>query len=201
MFHDIELQREFEKHAHLRLIEADQTLMETGRYIKFIPIIKSGCIRVLRQNEDGNETFLYHLMGGETCAVSLTCCSIQRLSEVKAVAEEDTELWTIPIQYLEEWQKYREWREFIGMTYQKRFNRLLEVIDQIAFENLDQRLWNYLKARAQAQNTQVLNISHEQIAQELNIQRESATRLIKKLKQLEYIEAGRNQIRILRKIL
>ncbi len=199
-FADAQLKQEFEKNAVLQTVKAGTVLMEAGRYIKMMPILTKGCIRVLRQSEDGKETFLYHLMPGETCALSLTCCSTQRPSEVKTIAEEDTEFWAIPIQYIEEWQKYKEWREFIGTTYQNRFNRLLEVIDQIAFENLDKRLWKYLKARALAQKTQILQVSHEEIAQELNIQRESATRLIKKLKEMGYIETGRNQIKILKRV-
>jgi CRP/FNR family transcriptional regulator len=138
-------------------------------------------------------------MPGETCALSLTCCATQRPSEIKAIAEEDTEIWTVPIQCVEQWQQYKEWKEYIAITYQTRFNKILEVIDNIAFKHLDERLWQYLKSRALAKHTDTLYISHEEIAHELNIQREAATRLIKKLKDHGYIESGRNEIRLLKK--
>ncbi len=180
-------------------VEEGTVLMSPGQYIKFIPIVMKGCIRVLRQNQEGDETFLYHIMPGETCALSLTCCSTMKPSEVKTIAEEDTELWAIPIKQLEEWSLFKEWRDFIALTYQIRFNKLLNVIDDIAFKNMDERIWKYLIARAKAKDNFVLNISHEEIAQELNIQREAATRLLKKLKEIGNIDTGRHQIIILKK--
>lgn len=199
MFTDPILKEKFEQHATLTKVAEGTVLMEPGKYVKIIPFVIKGCIRVLRQNNSGEETFLYHIMPGETCALSLSCCSSLLPSEVKTIAEEDTEFWSVPIQYLEEWQQYKEWKEFIAMTYQNRFNKLLRAIDDIAFENMDERIWRYLLARARAKETTTINISHEEIAKELNIQRESATRLIRKLKDLGLVETGRNQIKILKK--
>lgn len=197
MFTQPELRRAFEAHAQLAEVSEGTVLMEPGQYIQFIPIIVSGCIRVLRQSAEGDETFLYHLMPGETCALSLTCCSTNRPSEIRTIAEEDTKMWMIPIDFIEPWQEYKEWKSFIGLTYQMRFEKLLKVIDDIAFHQMDQRLWSYLLARAQARHTDTLHINHEEIAEELNIQREAATRLIRKLKDHGLIETGRNSIRLL----
>ena len=199
MFFQPELKSAFEQNATKIEAAEGSILLESGQYPSFIPIVLSGCIRVIRQNADGEETFLYHLMPGETCALSLTCCATQRPSEVKTIAEEDTSFWAIPIHLVEEWQQYKEWKTFIGLTYQTRFTKMLTVIDDIAFKHQDERLWKYLQARANVKQTDVLHISHEQIAQELNIQREAATRLLKKLKENGYIETGRNEIRILPK--
>jgi CRP/FNR family transcriptional regulator, anaerobic regulatory protein len=199
IFFQPELQIAFDQHAEIMHASESTVLMEPGQYLQFIPIVISGCIRVLRQNKDGDETFLYHVMPGETCALSLTCCTAQRPSEVRAIAEEDTSFWAVPIRFVEDWQEYKEWKSFIAVTYQNRFNKLLEVIDDIAFKHMDQRLWSYLRARSTAKQTSALKISHEEIAKELNIQREAATRLLKKLKDTGYIETGRNEIRMLKK--
>ena len=199
MFKDTELEKEFVKHAKLKSVPAGKVLIEAGKYIKFIPIVTKGCIRVLRQNENGDEVFLYHIMPGETCAMSLNCCATLRPSEVKTIAEDDTEFWEIPVGYLEDWQRYKEWREFIAGSYQTRFNKLLKAIDDIAFSNMDKRLWKYLVARSDATENFILNISHEDIAKELNIQRETVTRLLKKLKDMGYLKSGRNQIHLLKK--
>jgi len=198
MFTDYKLQEAFEKSAKIRSVKAGEVITNSGQYVQFVPIVISGCIRVLREDENANEVFLYHLMPNETCALSLSCCSTNKESEVKTIAEDDTQMWTIPIEKVEEWQKFTEWREFVAMTYQSRFETLLNVIDDIAFKKLDKRLWNYLKARSKAQGSKQLNISHEEIAQELNIQRESATRLIKKLKEMQFVETARNQITLLK---
>jgi CRP/FNR family transcriptional regulator len=198
MFNDTILEASFKKHAKLMSIAEGEILMNPGEYFRMIPIIISGCIRVLRQNSDGNEIFLYHLMPGETCAMSLTCCNNQSPSEVKTIAEEDTELWAIPIFVLDEWQQHKEWRDFIAATYNIRFNKLLLTINELAFENMIERLWRYLEARSKAKDSDILNINHEEIARELNIQRESATRLIKKLKDLGLVETGRGHLKLLK---
>ncbi|MDZ4668939.1 MAG: Crp/Fnr family transcriptional regulator [bacterium] len=198
IFEDQKLQRAFEENTTLMRLPEGAILMNAGETIRFIPLVKSGCIRVLRQNEDGNETFLYHIMPGETCAMSLTCCNGNALSEVKALAEEDTELFAIPSQNMEDWQQYKEWRNFMALTYKNRFERLLQTIDDLAFQNMDERLWKYLLARSNAKGSKILQVNHEEIGQELNIQRESATRLLKKLKDAGYIETSRGQVTLLK---
>ncbi|MCC6722380.1 MAG: Crp/Fnr family transcriptional regulator [Bacteroidia bacterium] len=199
MFNTIELKSDFEKNSMVLKFKPDTVIIEPGQYIKYIPIVKKGCIRVVRQDENGNEVFLYHIMPGETCALSLSCCSNLKSSDVKTITEDETEIWAIPTSKFDDWQKFAEWRDFIANTYQKRFDKLLNVIDDIAFKNLDTRIWKYLIERANATKSDILNISHDNIAQELNIQRESATRLLKKLKQLGYIQTGRNNIKIIKK--
>ncbi len=198
-FADPDFETLFERVAKKVSVLEGAVLMEPGQTISIVPVVLSGCIRVLRTNDEGAETFLYHIMPGETCALSLTCCSTTRKSAIKAVAEQDTIFFAVDLRYVEEWQKYSSWREFIAMTYQSRLDRLLRVIDDIAFHNMDQRLWTYLLARAEAQDSQVLRLTHDDIAQELNMQREAVTRLIRKLKEMGRIETGRHEIRLLKK--
>lgn len=199
MFTQPKLQLLFKANAQLIHLKEGDVIVEPGTNIRNVPIVIKGCIRVLRQNEAGEETFLYHVMPTESCALTLTCCAMHKTSEIKAIAEEDTELWAIPIKFLEEWQQYKEWKDFIAYTYQSRFNKMLKVIDDIAFKKMDERLWHYLLARSEAKQSTQLHISHEEIAQELNIQREAATRLLKKLKESGFIETGRNEIHLLKK--
>ncbi len=198
IFEDLNLQKSFEESTtHMKLPEGG-ILINAGEVIRFIPLVKSGCIRVLRQNEEGNETFLYHIMPGETCAMSLTCCNANSPSEVKAVAEEETELYAIPIYKIDEWQQFKEWRNFMAATYKNRFERLLKSIDDLAFQNMGERLWKYLLARSNAKGSKTLQVNHDEIAHELNIQRESATRLLKKLKDSGFIETSRGMITLLK---
>ncbi|OYU95897.1 MAG: Crp/Fnr family transcriptional regulator [Bacteroidetes bacterium B1(2017)] len=198
MFNDPKLEASFLESSSIMKLPEGGLVMNPGEIIRFIPIVKSGCLRVLRQNSDENEVFLYHIMPGETCAMSITCCTAGSVSEIHALAEEATELHVIPIEKMEEWQQYKEWRDFIASTYKTRFERMLKTIDDLAFEKLDERLWKYLLARANAKENNSLQINHEEIARELNIQRESATRLIKKLKELGYLETTRGHITLLK---
>lgn len=198
LFSDPALMKAFSETSNIMKLPEGATLIQPGETIVFIPLVKSGCLRVLRQNDNGEEMFLYHIMPGETCAMSLTCCNARSASEVKAIAEENTELYAIPVEKIDQWQQYKEWRNFLAFTYKTRFERLLKTIDDLSFQNMDERLWKYLQARADARNSKVLHLNHEEIAQELSIQRESATRLLKKLKDLKYIETGRGQITLLK---
>lgn len=201
MFSHPQLQQLLEQYGRKMHVSQGTVLLEPGQFITVIPIVTKGCLRVLRQNEQGDETFLYHIMPGESCAMSLTCCAMHKASEIKAIAEEDTELWAVPIEQITQWESFKEWKDFIANTYQSRFNKMLQVIDDIAFKKMDERLWHYLLARSTAKQTNILHISHEEIAQELNIQREAATRLMKKLKETGCIETGRNEIKIIKKSL
>ena len=58
--------------------EPGKTLMEPGQFIKAVPLVLEGSIKIMRVDEDGKELFLYYLETGETCALSLTCCSAAR---------------------------------------------------------------------------------------------------------------------------
>lgn len=171
--------------------------MYAGDKIVFVPIVLKGSIRVLRVNEQGQEVFLYHLMAGQTCAMSLNCCQAGKTSMIKAVAEDDTEVYMIPVGLVDEWFKYPEWKEFINNTYALRFNELLNVIDLIAFSNMDAQLLHYLQKRAAALHTSALHITHQQIADELHTHREAISRLLRTLEQRKMVKLGRNVIELL----
>jgi CRP/FNR family transcriptional regulator len=98
-FHDFEprLLQEIEKTGIAKKLHPGEELMRPGMYVRYIPIILSGSLKILRQDEKGAETFLYFLTKGETCAMSLTCCTANRPSSVRAVAEEPTELILVPV--------------------------------------------------------------------------------------------------------
>ncbi len=171
--------------------------METGDAIQFIPIVQSGVLRIVRQDPDGKEVFLYHLYPGQTCAMALNCCQSGKKSMVKAIAEDRTEILLIPVQQIEDWFKYPEWRSFINTTYGNRFSELLNVIDMIAFNNLDKQLLHYLQQRAKAVNTKALYITHQEIADELHTHREVVSRLLRTMEEKKMVILGRNTIELL----
>lgn len=151
-----------------RKLSAGEVLMTVGDTISHIPVVLSGSLRILAQNAHGQERFLYHIMPGESCAMSLNCCSGMQPSPVVAIVEEDAELVTIPARFMEEWMVYPEWRRFVSDTQNQRFNELLETIEVVAFTRLDEQLWTYLVKRAQATGEHTLKVTHQEIAQELN---------------------------------
>lgn len=171
--------------GHYSRIEVGEVLMTPGTYIRSVPIILSGTLKILRADPHGKEILMYYLGGGESCAMSLSCCLNARRSEVTAVAEEPTELVLIPVAKIEEWiTRYPTWRQFVFQTYQRRFEDLLTTIDGVAFQKMDERLWNYLQRKAnrvphQARQAVSIEATHEEIALELGTSREVVSRLLK----------------------
>ncbi len=163
----------------------------------FVPIVQKGVLRIVRQDDDGKEIFLYHLYPGQTCAMAINCCQTRKKSMVKAIAEDDTEVLQIPVSLVEEWFRYPEWKNFINSTYGTRFAELLEVIDLIAFSNMDRQVLHYLEERAKAANTRALYITHQQIADELHTHREAISRLLRTMEQKNIVKLGRNTIELL----
>ncbi len=191
------LVEEINKSARLKSFEKDEAIMNPGDEILFIPIVLKGSIRVLRSDEDGNEVFLYHLYPGQTCAMSLTCCQAGKKSMIKAVAENHTELLQIPVQLTSDWYKYAEWKIYISSNYNNRFAELMEVIDLISFNHMDKQLLHYIEERCKALNTKTLDITHQQIADELHTHREAISRLLRTMEQKKLVKLGRNSIELL----
>lgn len=197
IFSDPDLNLEIEKNAKRKVIQKGSVLIKPGDEIIFIPIVIKGSIRVIRQDLDGQEVFLYHLYPGQTCAMSLTCCQSGKKSMIKAIAEDDAEILQIPIKLTEDWYKYPEWKAYISNNYSNRFAELIQVIDLIAFSNMDKQLLHYLEERSKALNTRVLEITHQEIADELHAHREAISRLLRTMEQKKMVRLGRNNIEVL----
>jgi CRP/FNR family transcriptional regulator len=181
--------------GHLLRIHAGESLIQIGQYIKYMPLILSGSLKIMREDDDGKELLIYHVDPGETCAMSITCCMGDTKSNVRAEAEEDTTLIAIPIHLLDQWSsEYVSWKHFIMRTYQKRFEDLLKTIDSIAFQKLDDRLLQLLKEKSLKSTEQVITATHQEIANELHSSREVISRLLKKLENEGNVKLGRNKI-------
>jgi len=179
----------------LKEIPEGYKMMEIGDYVRAMPLLVSGVVKILREDNDGDELLLYFLEKGDTCAMTLTCCLGQTKSEIRAIAETDAKLIMIPIQKMEEWsEKYKSWRNFVFESYHDRLNEMLETIDSIAFLKMDERLQKYLKEKARVSQDNTIHNTHQEIAYELHTSRVVISRLLKKLENLGKIELHRNHI-------
>ena len=194
-----ELVKALDKNARLVEVKAGETILEIGQTVRTMPIILSGTVKVSRIDEDGKELLLYYVNPNESCAMTFTCCMQQYPSEVQAVAEEDVQMLTIPINFMDEWLvKYPTWKSFVMKTIRNRFHEMLNVFDQIAFQKLDERLVYYLKEKSKVTGSTLINLSHEQIASELATTRVVISRLLKALENDKKVLLYRNQIKLLR---
>ncbi|MBL4648482.1 MAG: Crp/Fnr family transcriptional regulator [Aureispira sp.] len=171
-------------------------ILDYGQHIRLVPIVLDGIIKVTQEGEDG-DILLYYLAHGSTCPTAFTCCMMDKTSDIKAVAEEDSEILAIPIKYIEEWSRdHIEWNNFIMHSYNIRFKELLSTIVAIAFAQLDQRLIKYLSKKIELTQKKEFQMTHKQIALDLNTTREAVSRLLKKMEQMGLVELGRNRIKI-----
>jgi CRP/FNR family transcriptional regulator len=194
-----DLLKELAAKAKLISAKEDDIILDIGQTVRVIPLVLSGILKISRIDENGHELLLYYVSASESCAMTFTCCMEQFASEVKATAENDVAFLAIPISVLDEWMmKYPTWKSFVMKTIRARFNELLKSIDQLAFQNLDERLIHYLKEKSRTTESSLINLSHEQIANEMASSREVISRLLKKLENDKKLLLYRNQIKLLK---
>ncbi|OAB81455.1 Crp/Fnr family transcriptional regulator [Cochleicola gelatinilyticus] len=175
-----------------------EDLMKPGQYIKSMPLLLSGSIKIMRPDKEGDELLLYYLEKGETCAMTLTCCLGTTKSEIHAVAETDARLLLIPIGKMEEWStNYKTWRNFVFSNYHTRMMELLESMDNIVFNNMDERLENYITDKIKILNSKHIYKTHKEISADLHTSRVVISRLLKKMENNHKIKLHRNFIEVL----
>lgn len=192
------LLKEMQQFGEVKHFTEGDLIMDYGKYIRMMPIIVKGTIKVLMMDETGNEILLYYLSSNESCSLAYSCCMEVKKSEVKAIAEEDVELIAIPHLKLEEWLcKYPSWKSYIMRSFNERFLELLKSIESIAFHKLDERLIGYLKEKQRLFGSNVIKASHALIADELHTSRVVVSRLLKQLENDKKIILYRNEIKLL----
>ncbi len=199
LFPDLEdaLLREMQENGKIIPIEGGKTLLQTGQNIRNTMIVLDGLVKLFREDDEGNEFFMYHLHPGDGCALSLICDRTFRASAVTAKSVGDAILLVIPLELTENWMRqYRTWYHFVVGTYRRRYEELLETIDHIAFRNMDERLEFYLRRHRDSLKTNILHITNTEIAQELNSSREVISRLMKKLSEEGKVRLLKNAIEI-----
>jgi CRP/FNR family transcriptional regulator len=196
-----ELVKEINESGEIKLYKEGDIIMDYGKYIRMMPIVIKGTVKVLRMDENGKELLLYYLSSNESCSMAYSCCVEAKKSEVKAVAEDNVELVAIPHNKLDEWLcKYPGWKNYIMRSFNERFLELLRSIESIAFHKLDERLIGYLKEKKRLSGSGVIKTSHYLIADELATSRVVISRLLKQLENDGKILLYRNEIKILKGI-
>jgi CRP/FNR family transcriptional regulator len=194
-----DLIREIMQFGEIKSFSEGELIMDYGKYIRFMPLIVHGTIKVLKKDEMGKEILLYYLSANESCSMAYSCCMEAKKSEVKAIAEEDSQIIAVPHVKLDEWLcKYPSWKNYIMRSFNERFMELLRSIENIAFHKLDDRLLHYLKEKQKHTESAVIKASHNQIADELATSRVVISRLLKQLENDGKILLYRNELKILK---
>ncbi len=189
---------EIEQVGRLHQVKRGELMMDIGQRIKAMPLLFNGAIKILTEDNEGDDLLLYFIEVGDSCAMTFSCCMGEGTSEIRAIAETDSELLMIPVEKMDDWMaRYRSWRSFILDSYHERLSEMLETIDTLAFMKMDDRLMKYLRDKAMVTHDDVINTTHKDIAQDLHTSRVVVSRLLKGMEKEGKIQLQRNQIRVL----
>jgi CRP/FNR family transcriptional regulator len=192
-----ELLAEMDRVGKMQVIPEGEELIRPGQYIKSMPLLLRGSIKIMRPDPDGEELLLYYLEEGDTCTMTMACCVGQTRSEIRAVSETPVEIVMIPVELMEDWAgKYKSWRQFVFKSYHNRMLELLESVDDLAFKNMEERLERYLQNKTELTGEQNLYTTHQEIARDLHTSRVVVSRLLKKMEKEGMVKLHRNFIEV-----
>lgn len=182
----------------LREFQEGDVLIDFGDYIRKMPLLLNGAIKILREDFDEGELLLYFIEKGDTCAMTMACCLGNTKSEIRAVAETNGLLIMVPVEYMEEWLgKYKSWRNFVFNSYNSRLKEMLSTIDSLAFMNMDERIISYLIDKSKIAKSKEIQVTHQDIAYDLHTSRVVVSRLLKALENKGHIRLHRASIELL----
>ncbi len=190
-----ELLEKLKQNSITKNYKAGDIILQENSHIRSIPIVTKGALKVIRTEEDGREILLYYIKAGESCIMSFLGGLHNETSKVKAEVEKDAEILFLPVEKVSLFIKeHPQWLDYIFRLYHKRFEELLDVVNAIAFKKVDERLLDLLHKKKDLTQNSTLNITHEQLANELGTARVVVSRLLKQLESLGKVKLGRNKI-------
>jgi len=193
-----ELRKLIIENSVFKYYAAGDTILNENAYIKAIPIVATGAIKVIRTDEEGREILLYYIKPGESCIMSFLGAMHNDTSKIRAEAEEESEIYFLPVDKMTKFlQEKPDMLEFLFKLYHKRFEELLEVVNAIAFKKVDERLWLLLNKKADLAQSNLIHTSHEQLANELATARVVVSRLLKQLEDQGKVKLGRSKLELL----
>lgn len=173
--------RDIEAQALEATIEAHEEILREGQFVKVVPIVLEGSIKVFKRYDE-RELLLYYIRPGESCVMSFHSVLHSAASNVYAVTETATTALLIPATEVSKWvSKSPELNALFFKQYNQRYEELLDTIHDILLNRMDKRLYDYLLEKTALLDQNPLRMSHRQIANDLGTAREVISRVMKKL--------------------
>ena len=190
--------KELQHNCQIISVDEQVVLAETGKFMKVIPLVLDGLIRVFRNDyEVDREILLYYIHDGQTCMMSLVASFANRESQVHAITERKSELLLIPTAMVRDWQiKYSKWNKFIINTFLDRYTELLNTINDLSFKHIDERVYNYLIRHHHLQGDKKVKLTHQKLANELGTTRVVVSRILKDFENKGHIRLMRGEIQL-----
>lgn len=185
-------------YGEIKKLHEGDILFEENTAIRSIPIVLKGSLKVYQSDEDFRELLLYYLKEGATCIMSVLNGLYNETNTLKAVANEESEVLLLPVQKLGVLiKKHPEWVDYIFRIYHQRFQELLDVVNEVAFKKMDERLLQFLKKRSEMSGKRSISITHKELANELGTARVVVSRLLKQMESNDLVKLSRNKITLM----
>ncbi len=193
-----ELINVLEKNGTLLQIYGGEHIISRGDIVKNIPIVLEGTAKIVRTDTSGEEHILFYLTEGDACTSTFSICNDFKTSEVDFIVETDSKILMIPLKLMDILTKnYQDWRYFVCQNYNNRMKEFLQTFDGIIFKKMDQRILDYLKEKSKVLDTNLLHITHQEIANDLSTSRVVVSRLLKQMEKENFLKLYRNRIKLL----
>jgi CRP/FNR family transcriptional regulator len=178
-------------------LDSGTQLLREGQYVKVIPIVMKGLVKVFTQAEN-RELLLYYIRPSESCIMSFSAILNNDPSKIFAITEDSSQLLLIPAEKIIQWLRtYPKLNSLFYQQYDNRYAELIETIQQLLFNRLDQRIYDYLQELSKVKSTKLIQVKHRQIAQDLGTSREVITRTLKKLEKENKVRQTEKGIEII----
>lgn len=192
------LLRRLSEQNEVRVVPPGEVIVKFQSYIRNIPIILRGHVKVTGEDDEGNEILLYYLQAGDSCVMSVLGALNGTMSKIKAVTVDETEILFIrPERAAALVREQPGWAEYIFQLYQSRFEELLDAVTRVNFKRLDDRIMDLLGQKLNVYKSHILPVTHQEIADELGSPREAISRVLKKLEKEGLIKLFRGKIEYL----
>jgi CRP/FNR family transcriptional regulator len=193
-FPEPEFREELLKHGQVASFKKGDVIVRDGQYVKFLPIVLKGAIRVFQKKED-REILLYYVKADETCTMSLAAAYFNNKSTSHGVVTEPTEVLIFPAELVNSWQlKYPSWNKYVMHMFRSRYDQLINSFEGIVFDHIPERVMDYLEKKRDTEKSKTLNISHQQLASELGTTRVVISRILKQFEKEKKIKLSRGSI-------
>jgi len=194
---DPDLTSEIVRHGKVMELDENIEILREGQYVKVIPIVFDGLIKVYTRHED-RELLLYYIQPGESCIMSFAASLKNEPSKIYASTEEKTKALVLPVEFVGKWiVQFPDINQLFFQQFNNRYKDLLETINHILFDKMDKRLFDHLVEKSKLTGNNPLVISHRQIANELGTVREVISRVMKKLESENKVKQLSNSVEIL----
>jgi CRP/FNR family transcriptional regulator len=195
-FKEQKLKDELLENGQLLQFAKGDVIVRIGQYVRFLPIVLKGSIRVFQQKAD-REVSLYYVRAGETCTMSLAAAYFNNKSVSHGVVMEDTEVLVFPAELIMAWQlKYPSWNQYVLQIFRKRYDELINSFEGLVFEHINVRVLEYLRRKSELEGSRIINTSHQNLADELGTTRVVISRILKQFEKEKKIKLLRGQVEL-----